>query len=126
MIFWLPDDCNIHEVQVLYEIETVKAEISYAEIGINNLLSKISVIEYNMAVLKSNIEYLQKNAIIVSIREYIKINYQLAALIEQKIEKEATLKDLRKKKNELQKRLELLSVKLEQVKFKVLEFKKRG
>lgn len=126
MIVWFPENGNVYEAQVLYEIETTKADILYAEMGISSLISKISVVEYNMSVLKSNLSYLKKNAIIVSMREYIKITFQMAGLAEQKVEKERTLRDLQKKKEELTQRLKELESRLEQVKFKVLEFKKRG
>lgn len=125
MMFWFSSDENIHVSEVVLEIETTKADINKVEIELNKLKEKEKITKIAINQFKENLSFLRKEAIIVSIKEYKQSSYRLGGLHEDVISINRDIAYLNKLLEAFKERLEKLEKKKKQVKFRLLEFKKR-
>lgn len=125
MKLWFASNENVHTAEVVFKIETTKADIKRFEYEQTKALEQQGFINLAIDLLHKNIKFLKSYAEIVSIVEYKKSLYQLAGLYQDKIQ---CLKNITfyEKQIALSKiKLEKLEIQKKQVKFKVLEFKRK-
>lgn len=125
MFFWFSSGENIYVSEVILEIETTKADISRIEFEINKLLEKDKLIKIAISQSEENLNFLKKDAIIISIREYKQSIFRTASLYQDKILINNEMLYLNKILQTHKEKLQKLEFKKEEVKFKLLEFKKR-
>lgn len=123
MILWLSEH-NMYAAQVVYEIETTKADIKQIEYDLLRLKEKVRLIELQIDAMEENLNFLRTKAEIVSIREYQNIIFQLSGLYQERIEKRKAIPSIEKQLKILNTKVTDLEVKKEQVRFKVLKFKR--
>jgi hypothetical protein len=124
MKLWFASNENIHTIEVVFQIETTKADLQHVQYEANKAVEKQKSITAAIQVLKRNLKFLKTEAEIVSINQYKKTIYQLSGLYQEQLSILYDISEYKKEINFLLEKIQMLEFKKEQVKFRLLEFKK--
>jgi len=125
MILWFSSD-NPAYVQAVYQIETLKADLIKMKLDLSRNEESNAAAQAAAELISDNIEYIQKYAKVVSMKEFTKLRHMRAGELEIihfiQLAKPNILKSIRITEAEIAR----LEGNLYSLKSKVLEFKPRG
>jgi hypothetical protein len=124
MTIWVPED-NIYVTDLIALIEVAEESIRLLNNEKEKELIKLSSTESRIKTIDETLKILKTSALIVSISEYIHLNYKRASLLEQadQISRKIIFldKNIENKKDAIMR----YEDEMKDVSFKLLEFKKR-
>lgn len=125
-ILWFPQKDNIYATQLECQIETLKAEHLKLQFEMKKLYQRQAALLYHIDLNELNLNNIRSLAQVVRMEEFIKIKIMLLGFIHEEIQVRNEMIPLELNIKFKLKMIEELQFQREAVRFKVLEFKKRG
>lgn len=125
-ILWFPSKNNVFAEKIEHELEIAKADLGKLEFDKSKHENRIIVLEHNITVLNNAIENMKITGFIIRLQEYRRVTQHISLHLNEIAMSQSEIKAIEPLIKSVNQRITDLKYQYEAVRFKLLEFKKRG